>query len=114
MEPLPALLALAVFAMGLSLYAVTLEGVTLGTGPEVSDATMDVTYDTLSEGPVVVPGRLQSRAADLPTGVVVIVRADGQTWVRGTSPERPEKSRSRHVLVRTESGEVPGILRVEA
>ncbi|MDZ7849307.1 MAG: hypothetical protein U5K70_00325 [Halodesulfurarchaeum sp.] len=113
-EPLPALLALAVFAIGLSLYGATLEGVALNTGPEVSDATMDAAFGTLSEGPVVVPERLETRAADLPDGVAVILRADGRTWVRGNPPETAEKSRRRHVLVRTDSGEVPGTLRVEA
>lgn len=113
-EPLPALVALAAFAIGLSLYGVTLEGVTLASGPEVSDATMDATYHTLSEGPVVVPARLETRSNDLPEGVAVTLRADGQTWVRGTPPDDPEQSRRRHVLVRTDSGEVPGILRVEA
>ncbi|MFW6004002.1 MAG: DUF7285 family protein [Halodesulfurarchaeum sp.] len=113
-HPLPALLALGVFAIGLSLYGVTLEGVTLGTGPEVSDATMHTTYGALSEGTVVVPNRLETRAGDLPEGVAVTLRADGQTWVRGTPPDDPEQSRRRHVLVRTDAGEVPGILRVEA
>lgn len=113
-EPLPALLALAVFAIGLSLYGVTLEGVTLASGPDVSDATMDAIDGTLSEGAVVVPERLETRSADLPEGVAVILRADGQTWVRGTPPETPDRSRRRHVLVRTDSGEVPGVLRVEA
>lgn len=113
-HPLPALLALAVFAIGLSLYGVTLEGVTLGSGPAVSDATMAATHGALSEGPVVVPERLETRSSELPDGVAVILRADGRKWIHGTPPADPDRSRRRHVLVRTESGEVPGILRVEA
>ena len=113
-EPLPALLALAVFAIGLSLYGVTLGGVTLGTGPAISDATMDATHGVLAEGPVVLPSRMETRSNELPVDVRVILRADDRTWAHGQGSGDPEQSRRRHVLVRTESGEVPGILRVDA
>lgn len=113
-EPLPALLALAVFAIGLSLYGGTLEGVTLPTDPEVSDATMTQTHGALSEGTVVVPDRMDTLDGALPTGTAVVLRADGQTWRWGPTLDDPEQTRSRHVLVRTERGEVPGVLRVEA
>jgi hypothetical protein len=113
-EPLPALLALAVFAIGLSLYGVTLTDVSLGTGPAVTDATMARAHDAVSEGPVVVPGRLDELDGTLPEGLSVTLRADGRTWRWGPAIEDPSRTRRTHVLVRTASGEVPGVLRVDA
>lgn len=113
-EPLPALLALAVFAIGLSLYGGTLEDVTLPTGPEVSDATMTQAHGTVSEGSVVVPDRMDDLDGALPEDLAVVLRADGRTWNWGTPPDDPDQTRMRRVLVRTERGEVPGVLRVVA
>lgn len=113
-QPLPALIALAVFAIGLSLYGVTLDGLPLGSEPEVSDATMTATVNALSEGPVVVPSRVDSPRHSVPREVAVTLRADGQKWVRGSPPADPARTRMRHVLVRTPAGEVPGVLRVSA
>lgn len=110
-EPLPALLALAVFAIGLSLYGVTLDGLPTGTDPAVSDATMDVAVETLSEGPVVIPDRMDQVPGAVPDGIAVTLRADGRTWRAGAINETAD-SRRRHVLVRTDEGEVPGVLRV--
>ena len=112
-EPLPALLALAVFAIGLSLYGVTLSDVTLGTGPEITDATMAQARSTVSDGPVVVPDRLAALSGTLPSELTVTIRADGESWRWGPAVEDPSRTRMTHVLVRTDSGEVPGVLRVE-
>ncbi|MFB6110299.1 MAG: hypothetical protein ABEJ60_05425 [Halodesulfurarchaeum sp.] len=113
-EPLPALIALAVFAIGLSLYGVTLDGLPLGSEPEITDSTMTATMNALTEGPVVIPARVESPRVSIPRGIAVTVRADGRVWVRGTPPADPERTRMRRVLVRTASGEVIGILRVSA
>lgn len=110
-EPLPALLALAVFAIGLSLYGVTLDGLPMGSDPTISDATMDIAVGTLSEGPVVLPGRIDQVPNELPDGIEVTLRAGDQTWQAGTADDG-NSSRPRQVLVRTERGEVPGVLRV--
>ena len=84
-EPLPALLALAVFAIGLSLYGVTLDGLPVGSDPGVTDGTMDVTVRTLSEGPVIVPERMDRLSEELPEDVTVLLRADGRTWHGGNT-----------------------------
>lgn len=113
-EPLPALLALAVFAIGLSLYGGTLADLPLPTDSTISDATMTRTVGTLSEGAVVVPDRMDALDGAVPQEMAVTLRADGRTWHWGTPPDDPERTRLRNVLVRTERGEVPGVLRVEA
>lgn len=113
-EPLPALLALAVFAIGVSLYGGTLADVTLPTESTISDATMTRTVQILSEGSVVVPDRMNALDGALPKEMAVVLRAEGRTWHWGTPPDDPDRTRLRHVLVRTERGEVPGVLRVEA
>lgn len=112
-EPLPALLALSVFAIGLSLYGGVLDGIAIGTESEIREATVNEVQATLSEGSVIVPERLESRSGDLPEDVSISLRSDGRTWTYGLSLDDPDNSRLRHVLVRTDEGEKPGILRVE-
>ncbi len=108
---MPALLALAVFAIGLSLYGVTIDGLPGGSQPAVSEATMDLTVETLSDGPVVIPQRIDRVPEQLPDVTGVIVRVEGRTW-RSGSINASDDSRRRQVLVRTPRGEVPGTLRV--
>lgn len=111
MEPLPALVALAAFAIALSIFATTLQTVPL-TGPTgVSDATVTATLDTISEGTVVRPARLPALDGAVPEGTTVVVRADGRSWQWG--PDREAAATElRHVLVRTPDGVEPGTLRV--
>ena len=112
-EPLPALLAVAAFAVALSLYGTTLESIPIGPEPTVPDATVTKTIDTLTEGTVVQPDRVPSLAGNVPEGTTVVVRADGHTWQYG--PERDPgdgPSTVRRVLVQRPDGAVPGIVRV--
>jgi hypothetical protein len=111
-EPLPALLALAIFAIGLSLYGGTIADVVPGSGPAVSDATMRSVHTHLTAGPVVVPDRMESLDAALGDQYGVTLRADGQSWRWGERIAEPSGSRRVHVLVRTDRGELPGVLRV--
>lgn len=112
-QPLPALLALAVFAIGLSLYGTTVTGLSLDSGPEVSEATMTQIRTQLSDGPVVVPARMERLDGAVPGELSVTLRAADQTWHWGAQVKNPQRTRRAHVLVRTDIGEVPGILRVE-
>lgn len=112
-EPLPALLAVAAFAIALSLYGTTLESIPIGPEPAVPDATVTKTMDILTEGTVVQPDRLPSLAGQIPAGTMVVVRADGQTWRYGeeqTPGDGP--STVRRVLVQRPDGVVSGIVRV--
>jgi hypothetical protein len=111
-EPLPALLALAVFAVGLSLYGGTIAEVTPGAGPAVSDATTHRVVSHLTAGPVVVPDRVEDLDTAVSERYAVSLRADGRTWRWGGRIDDADDSRRIHVLVRTDSGEVPGVLRV--
>ncbi|MFW5965145.1 MAG: DUF7285 family protein [Halodesulfurarchaeum sp.] len=111
-DPLPALLAVALFAIGLSLYGVTLEDARSPISPGISDATMVSAESTLTEGTVVQPSRMDALEGELPADVAVRVRADDREWQHGDPPEDPSATRRQFVLVRTESGEVPGIMRV--
>ncbi|AOW80639.1 hypothetical protein HTSR_1463 [Halodesulfurarchaeum formicicum] len=113
-EPLPALLAVAIFAIGISLYGVTLSGVPNPTGPEITDATVSATAETLGDGSTVVPARMDQLDGTLPPDVGVTLRADGQVWEYNDPPADPDRTRIRHVLVRTATGEQPGLLRVSA
>lgn len=113
-EPLPALLAVAVFAIGLSLYGTTIAEVPLGSEPSISDATMQTVRAHLTTGPVVVPERMDRLDATLSEEYRVVLRADGRTWRWGPRIEDPKASRRTHVLVRTDRGELPGVLRVES
>ena len=111
-EPLPALLALAIFAIGLSLYGGTIADVSPGSEPTISDATMRTVQSHLSAGPVVVPDRVGDLDATLSDKYAVTLRADGRVWRWGGRVDDPGGSRRAHVLVRTDRGEVPGVLRV--
>lgn len=113
-QPLPALLALAVFAIGLSLYGVSFAGVSLGSGPDVTDATMTQIRTQLRDGTVVVPDRMDRLNGAVASDLSVRLRAAERTWHWGARIKSPQRTRRAHVLVRTDDGEVPGILRVDA
>lgn len=113
-EPLPALVALAVFAVALSVYGTTLADVPVVRSTEVTDATVDRAVGLISEGTVVQPDRLQRLDGRLPEGTTVVVRADGRQWRWGPVSNASDPFEIRHVLVRTDRGAVPGTLRVSA
>lgn len=110
-EPLPALVALSAFAIAISVFATTLQTVPL-TGPTtVPEPTVSATLDTISEGTVVRPGRLEDLDGTVPEGTTVVVRANGRTWRWGPDRE-PAATELRHVPVRTSNGVEPGTVRV--
>ncbi|MFB6114044.1 MAG: hypothetical protein ABEJ58_08085 [Halodesulfurarchaeum sp.] len=113
-EPLPALLALAVFAIGLSVYGTSLESSLHRGEPTVDDGDVRRVLESLESGTVVQPKRMSRLPMRTPSGehVSVVLRADGRVWRSG--PHRPERSAtvSRRVLVATPSGVVAGRLRV--
>lgn len=111
-EPLPALIAVAVFALALSVYGTTIEAVPLASQNGVSDATVDRAIETISEGTVIVPDRLDRLQGRLPDGTTVVVRAAGRQWRWGPAPAPDDPFVVRHVLVRTSDGAVPGVVRV--
>lgn len=113
-EPLPALLALAAFAVALSLYGTTLEGVPVLDDPSVPDSEIDSVVATLDEGTVVQPGRLDRLAgySDQSNRQAVAITAGGSTWRRGPRPPADAQSASRRVLVDTPDGIRPGTVRV--
>lgn len=112
-EPLPALLALATFAIALSLYGTTLEAVPLGGEPTISEGTVESVLETLADGTVVYPDRLDRLdEADGTERRAVIVSAAGRTWRQGPRPPGDADTVRRHVLVDTSDGARPGTLRV--
>lgn len=132
-EPLPALIALAVFALALSMYGTVLQGVPIGVSDGSSEATVSRVTATITEGVVVIPGRLDGLDGRVPPDTTVVVRADGRSWRWGSevsrdgqsvsgddqsvtrethSVTRETESVTRQVLVQTPDGAVPGTLRV--
>lgn len=132
-EPLPALIALAIFALALSMYGTVLQGVPLGVSDDSAEATVTRVTATITEGVVVKPGHLDGLDGRVPPDTTVVLRADGRTWRWGPDGSRDGQSVSgddqsvtretqsgtretgsvtRHVLVQTSDGAVPGTLRV--
>ena len=111
-EPLPALVAVAAFALALSLYGTTLQGIALGTHSEDPAATETRVRDTLMEGVVVYPDRLNELDGAVPAGTSVVIRAEDRVWRYGPDPGPDEPTVRRHVLVWTDDGTVPGRLEV--
>ena len=113
-EPLPALVALAVFAASLSVYAMTLHAVPLEGERTVDDATVTRVLETTRDGTVVNPNRLSAVETNPASGttVSVVLRADGRIWRIGPTPPDSAPSTTREVLVRTSDGAVPGRMRV--
>lgn len=113
-EPLPALIALAIFGVSLSIYGMTFHNVSIGSEAAVDESAVRQVVETVSEGTVVHPNRL-SAVETSPSGgghVSVVVRADGQVWRTGPTPPDSAPSTVRSVLVQTRAGEMPGRLRV--
>jgi len=111
-EPLPALVAVAAFALALSLYGTTLQGIAVETPQDVPDATEKRVRNTLMEGVVVYPDRLADLDRAVPAGTAVAIRAEGRIWRYGPAPGPDQHTVRRHVLVWTENGTVPGVLEV--
>lgn len=106
------MIALAVFALALSIYGVSVESVPLDQDRSIAEATVSTAVETLSEGVVVRPSRLHRLDGRLPDGTAVTITAAGQRWHWGPRHGREAPTRMRHVLVTTPDGARPGILRV--
>ena len=113
-EPLPALIALAAFALALSMYGTVFAGLDVTGSDDVSEATITRVTDTISEGVVVRPNRLDQLEGRVPAGTAVVIRADGRTWRWGPAGGDGGETVTRQVLVQTSEGAVPGTLRVSA
>jgi hypothetical protein len=88
-EPLAALAAVFVVAIGMSLYAGVLDDALDGT-PErdVAEPTLDRVERTVAPDGVVTPGRLSEAIEHAPAGYKMnaSVLADGRTWSVGPVP----------------------------
>ncbi|MFB6267035.1 MAG: hypothetical protein ABEI31_05190 [Halodesulfurarchaeum sp.] len=113
-EPLPALIALAVFAIALSVYGVAFANVTLGGHATSEGAILTNALASVTEGTVVRPHRLEAGLASAPDGhrLAIVVRVDGRVWRAGPSPPTDARTITRTVLVQTADGARPGRIRV--
>lgn len=94
------------------MYGTVFAGIPLTGSEEVSAATITRVTDTISEGVVVRPGRLDRLDGRVPAETAVVVRADGRTWRWGPEAADGDETVTRQVLVQTSEGSVPGTLRV--
>lgn len=114
-EPVVALPALAVLCIGLSLFAVVLQGVAVPAERDVAEPTLERVEDRLTSAGVAEPSRL-SRAArsgsdDLDLNVTL--EAAGKRWAAGPMPPPTAATARRSLGVRTAPGVVRrGVLRV--
>ena len=115
-EPIAALVAVAVVSLALGLYAGVLDSAL----PEqrdrhVPETALSAVEDCIAPAGVVRPGRLPGGPAAGPTGYEtnVTVTADGQRWTAGPRPPATVGNASRRVSVRTAPARVvAGRLRV--
>lgn len=114
-EPVVALPALAVLCIGLSLYAVVLQGASVPTDRDVARPTLERVEDRLTAAGVAEPARL-SRAARSGSDdfeLNVTLDAAGQRWSAGPAPPPTAATARRSLGVRTAPGKVSaGTLRV--
>jgi hypothetical protein len=115
-EPIPALVAVAILGSALSAYAVAF-GAALPAADHGSDRArpaLDRATATLRVDGVVRPRRISRAAATLPATANVTVRAGGRAWHAGPVPPANASVASRPVPVRVASGRIlPGRVRVE-
>jgi len=116
-DPLPALVAVAVVGLALSLYAGALGS--LPSGEPDDDARAEVTLgavcERICEGGRVDPATLGEGLAAAPDGhhLRIVLRADGTAWGAGPIPPDGAASAARTVTVRAgPRTTVPGRLRV--
>jgi hypothetical protein len=116
-EPLAALVAVAILGIGLGLYAGTVE---TATPPDrertTAEAALVAVVSELRTGSVVVPGRVEDTGAVAPEGyrMQVSVRAADRDWRDGPRPPTEAQTATRTLPVRVgPEAVVPGRLRVE-
>lgn len=110
-EPLPALVAVSAFVAALGIYAVAVHDVPLDTDRDVETSALSAVVESASTAGVLEPDAV---TADGPEGheMAVVVRADGSEWESGPAPPDDAESATTQVLVKTESGEQVGRIRV--
>lgn len=102
-DPLPALVAVGVVGLAVSLYAVGLEGLP-GTGGDeraTAEVTLGAVCERVCDGGQVDPERLEEGLAAAPDGhrVRIVLRADGREWTAGPAP--PETGATTTTAART-------------
>lgn len=115
-EPIPALAAVVVVGLSLSLYATAIPtDSTLATGHEVAQPTLSRVYDSLTDDGMVNPNRLASARDAGPDGYIVNVTLtyENQTLHSGPRPPASANRATRQVSVEHANGSVvPGRLTV--
>lgn len=114
-EPVIALPALAVLCIGLSLYAVVLQGASAPADRDVARPTLERVEDRLAAAGVAEPPRLSRVAGSGPDDLHLNVTLDaaGQRWSAGPAPPPTAATARRSLGVRIAPGEVrAGSLRV--
>jgi hypothetical protein len=116
-DPLPALVAVAVIGVALSLYASVLAGRPGGGGERgaTAEVTLGAVCERICDGGRVAPDRLRDGLAAAPEGyrLRITLRADGTEWTVGPTPPDDTAVAERTVSVRLGPGEtVPGRLAV--
>jgi len=110
-EPLPALVAVSAFVAALGFYAVAFHGVPADTDRNVEGLALAHVVASASTGGVLVPDAIDPEP---PHGyeMATVVRADGGVWRTGPRPPDGAPSATTTALVRTDSGEQVGRVRV--
>lgn len=116
-DPLPAIVAVAVVGLAVSLYAVGLDGLPGGASEERStaDVTLGAVCERVCDGGTVDPASLDEGLAAAPDGhrLGLVLRADGREWTAGPAPPADAGTATRTVTVRLGPNDVvPGRLRV--
>lgn len=114
-EPLVALAALAVLCLGISLYAVVLDGVTDPVDRDLAGPTLSRVTDRVVTAGVAHPAAVTDSTTAGPVGhaVNVSLTAAEERWTAGPAPPARADTGSRSVGVRLAPGRVrPGELRV--
>ncbi len=115
-EPFAALAAVFAVGLAVSLYATVLSDVDLGGSADgTAETTLNEVHRNVSEGNVVVPGKMEQAPTVPPTGydANVTLTVGEETWRAGPVPPESASSASRQVSVRLAPGNVrPGRLTV--
>ena len=88
-EPLAALVAVAVVGLALGLYAGALDDAAPDDSRAAAEAALDRAERATSVGGVVDPDRLRGVEEKLGTAVAVELEAGGERWLAASSPEAP-------------------------
>lgn len=110
-EPLPALVAVSALVVAIGVYAVAFHEVPSAGERDVAERALAVEVESASTGGVLDPTAVGENP---PAGheMAVVVRADGSEWRTGPRPPERASTATTPVLVRTETGEQVGRIRV--